>query len=118
MAGLQPLTIEAGMIQLIGDRRTELRRINLGPISPIVVTSDTIVVQFSSHFLDGNGGGTKNVDFILGGVEGDLLVLFGDNVRVRNNGNVDFGPNMLFNNPRKSLTLLFRNNFWYELSRT
>lgn len=117
MAGFQPLIIDAGQIERAGSRRTEIRWLNFGPLAVINVTSSTITATQTLHFLQGNGGPRKNVDNILGGQESDLLIVGGNNVRLRSVGNLVLGTANILIDPGESAMLIFVGSNWFELSR-
>jgi len=116
MPGLEPLTIEEGLIQVAAGRRVEIQKLNIGPLVTIPVSSSTVTVTGSFHFLNNVGGGNQNVDNILGGVEGDILVLGGSGIRLRSVGNLSLPSNFLLQTG-KSIVLVFIGN-WFQLSRT
>lgn len=72
-----------GQIERVGDRRSEIKRLNLGGRSTIA-SAKTITVTQTAHELTGN----KDVETILGGMEGDVLILFGKS-KVKDKGNID-----------------------------
>lgn len=117
MSGFQPLIIDQGLIQAVGDKRVEIKRLNFGPLTTINVTTDTIIAQQTLHFLNATGVFTINVDFILDGEESDLLILGGNNIRLRSVGNLSLSSNLLLQ-PGRSIVLLFVAGAWFELSRT
>jgi hypothetical protein len=85
MAGLQALSVVDGQIEAAGDRRIEAKFVNFGPILPILA-QDTITITQTLHFIVKNGN--TDVRTILGGEEGDLLVLLGDGTKFKKGGNV------------------------------
>lgn len=110
-----PLVLVEGMIQRLDPNdRLEVRRLNIGEFEHIVATSRTITVSNSFVRLTAPSG-TQNVDIILGGQEGDVLVLFGNNIRLRrrNDGNLKLGSNTLLNNNGSTL-LVCVGAFWVQ----
>ena len=116
MAGLQPLVIVDGQIEALGDRKLEIQKLNLGTEELILVSSDTVTITGSHHYLENAGGGVQNVDDILGGEEGDFLILKGNDIRIRQNGNIQMSSNYRLE-PGRTLVLLFAGGVWLEIAR-
>ncbi len=116
MAGLQPLVIVDGQIEALGNRRLEIQKLNLGDEEIILVASDTVAITGSHHFLENAGGGVQNVDDILGGEEGDFLVLKGNDIRLRTNGNLQMPSNYRLE-PDKTIVFLYAGGVWLEIAR-
>lgn len=118
MAGFEPLIIAAGQIEQASGRRLELKKINLGPEVVIPVTSNTITITQSFHFLDGPVTGVQGLRTINGGVEGDLLLVFGNNVRLRTvpAGNITMPDNFRLRQD-ESVLFIFRDTRWRQLFR-
>ena len=106
----QPLIIINGLIQSAENEKVQILRLNIGPSEPVLVTSTTVNINRSlSHLIP---SGSNKVKTILGGEEGDVLVLTGDNVRLRKGGNIA-QRNLLVAN--KALVLIFVAGVWIEL---
>lgn len=83
MSGFQPLVVLAGLIQNVGDRRSEILRLNLGPPERLTVVGDFTISRTIVFVVSPFNPIVRN---ILGGEEGDLLILGGNNVRLRGGG--------------------------------
>jgi hypothetical protein len=79
--------MKQGLMQSSDVERVNIPRLNLGPIQTIVVESQTITVTSTIVNLIPTGLFTT-VRTILGGEEGDVLVLTGDRIRLRRGGNI------------------------------
>jgi len=118
----KPLFMRAGQIeqQQAGDGL----KVNLGPAAPLGIVGGSVTITGSFHQVDTEAlSGTDNLDNILGGAEGDLLILRatddGRTVVVRDNqGNCRLGSNCSLNHSSDSLTLLFNGSVWIELARS
>lgn len=118
----KPLILRAGQIeqQQSGDGI----KLNLGIAIPLVIVSGVIAISGSYHSVDTEGAApTDNLDNILGGQEGDVLILKSTNdgrtVVVRDNvGNCRISGNFQMNHSTDTITLLFNGTFWLELSRS
>jgi len=101
-----PLILVDGQIEQAG-------RLNIGNFEHIVATSTTITI--SNSFVRLTSPSMQNVDTILGGNQGDVLILFGNNVglRRRNNGNLELRSNTLLNNNRSTM-LVCVGPFWVQ----
>ena len=117
MSGLKSLIIENGLIQIIGDRRLEIQKLNFGPLVVIPVSSNTVNITGSLHFLNNTGAGIQDIDNLLGGVESDFLILAGDGIRLRSNGNMSL-PNSFVLSTGNVIMLLFVGANWFQLART
>lgn len=85
MAGFSPLTVVGGQLEAIGIRRNESKFVNFGPIVPILA-ADTITITQTLHFIVKVGN--TDVRTILGGQEGDLLIILGAGTKFKKGGNV------------------------------
>jgi hypothetical protein len=82
----QPLVVRSGQLEAAEDEKVQILRLNIGPSEPVIVTSDTVTLTRTlSHFID---GGSKKVKNILGGDEGDVIILTGDNIDLEDKGNI------------------------------
>lgn len=109
-----PLVIIDGLVQQLDPSdRLEVNRLNIGEWDNIIATSDTITV--SSSFIRLRAPIFQNVDNILGGEEGDVLVIFGNNVRLRRTalGNLKLRANTLLNGNRSTM-LVYTGSFWVQ----
>jgi hypothetical protein len=116
MPGFQPLIIVDGQIESLGDRQLEVKKLNIGGEEIINVTSDTVTVTRSNHFLENANSGVQQVDTILGGDEGDLLLLKGNDIRLRTNGNLQMSSNYRLE-PGRSIVFIHTGGDWLELAR-
>jgi hypothetical protein len=66
-----------GMTQTSGDEKLRIR-LNVGPSTPLHVTSNAITVTATLHHLIPDGW--SFVDTIFGGEDGDILMLTGEDV--------------------------------------
>ena len=115
MSGLQPLSAVLGQIEAIGDRRIEINRLNLGNFDP-VLAQNTVTIEKTFTLLVGPAFGRQNVDTILGGEQGDILILFGNNVRLRGNGNLII-PNNFALDLFDSIIFISSGSQWIEINR-
>lgn len=109
-----PLVIIDGLIQQLDPNdRLKVERLNIGPWDNILVTSNTVTV--SSSFVRLRSPFLRNVDVILGGEEGDVLVVFGNNIRLRRvaSGNLKLRSNTLLNNNRATM-LVYTGSIWVQ----
>jgi hypothetical protein len=104
----QPLIMRNGLFQSAEDEKVQIKRLNLGPSEPLLVTGSTINVNSTLHHLISSSG-FSFVDTINGGEEGDLLILTGERVRLRRGGNIA-SPVRLIDDKAKSL--IFINSEW------
>lgn len=116
MAGLQPLTIDQGLIQAAGNRRVQIQKLNFGPLITTTVSGGSITATSSFHFLTNPGFFTANVYNIYGGAEGDILILGGDRVRLRAGGNLQIQSNF-YMTTGATIMLIYAGSAWYELCR-
>ena len=122
MARRKPLVaVEGQTQQLPADDFVELGKLNLEPRETIDAAT-TISVSSSFIRMRHDGGGTQNVDTILGGERGDVLVIMrisgGNDMRFRKgNGNIRGGPNRILTSRDNILMLIqINNNIWNEVS--
>jgi len=118
----KPLFMRAGQIeqQQAGDGL----KLNLGPAAPLGIVGGSVTVTGSFHQVDTEGlTSSDNLDNILGGAEGDLLILRavndGRTVVVRDNqGNCRLPSNCSLNHSSDTVTLLFNGSVWVEIARS
>jgi len=119
VAGLQPLVIVDGQIEALGDRKLEIQKLNLGTEELILVgpaPGNSVTITGSHHFLENATGGVRNVDNILGGEEGDMLILKGNDIRLRGAGNLEMSSNYRLE-PGRTIVFLFAGGVWLEIAR-
>jgi hypothetical protein len=105
----QPLIMRAGLLQSSGDEKLSLPRVNFGPSVPIYVTDNSIDVFATMHHLIPDG--ENQVDTINGGEEGDVLILTGEGVIVRQ---MDGPHRWVFRlDDSNVLTLIFIHGSWF-----
>ena len=117
----KPLVLKAGQVeqQQAGDGL----RLNLGPPVISEIIAGAIAVTGSWHAVDSEGHvGNDNLDNILGGTAGDILILTAVSddrtVTVRDNqGNCRLAGNCALNDSTDTLTLLYNGIVWLELAR-
>jgi|GEM_PF-2997324 len=114
MTGFQPLVAIAGMLEQVGGRRTEIHRLNLGPPATVITFTDSFAYAKTVTFAIGAG---QIVRTITGGAVGDLLILAGDDIRLRPGGNLNLSGNMNLSVGR-SIILYYTGATWYELNRS
>jgi hypothetical protein len=126
MAFRRPIVVREGQLQqLQAADRLHLGKISLGP-SPTTlgIVGGAITVTDSWHKVDTEGlTGTDNLETILGGEEGDILVLTAAHdsrtVSVRDNtGNCRLAGNFNLDHTFDTITLMFNGTFWLELARS
>jgi hypothetical protein len=120
VSGQPPLVMIAGQIERVRNRRSELKRINLGAPSLITVTGDFAYRRTPMEVTSNTG--KVDVFNITNGREGDLLILFsnpaGDEVKLKKSGG-----NILLNSDMKlkglsSITLYYTASVWREVTRS
>lgn len=85
MAGHSPLAVVDGQLEALGGRRVETKLLNFGPILPILA-ANTITVTQTLHFIVKVGN--TDVKTILGGTDGDLLIIQGEGTKFKKGGNI------------------------------
>ena len=81
---MNPLVVAAGLIQQLQDTdRLNVTRLSIGSPELINVTGPTITVNRS--FIRVLAPANTNVDTILGGQPGDVLIIYGNNVTLKKN---------------------------------
>lgn len=121
MAGSSPLIVLSGLLQksklASSSERVEIERFNVGDMNTIGVSTTTITVDRVFNFLDktSGGGGNQNLDTINGGSEGDIIILTGDSVRLRNNDNIAISGNILLNN-NNTVMLIYDGLQWLHIN--
>lgn len=100
----EPIVVLDGLLQRAGNNTNQLNRVALSPPITISVLGDFTMTN-SVHFLEKGtpGGGKVNVDNIYGANPGELLLLFGDKVRLKKGGNLFIPTNFVFNIGRSLL---------------
>jgi hypothetical protein len=125
MAFRRPLVIKEGGIEQIqsGDILS-FGRLNLGSVVPLTILAGTITITGSNHAVDTQGlAANDDLDFIFGGVDGDILILrsvsISRDIRVRDGaGNCRLDGNFTLTNPFDKLMLFFDGANWSEISRS
>lgn len=114
----EPLVILNGLLQRAGDTTVECNRLSLGQSETINVTGDFTMTS-SVHFLvkATPGFGFVTVENIFGAENGELLFLFGDRIRFRNNGNIRLPRNNFRMRTGDSLLLYWANFEWIVVSQ-
>lgn len=122
MTRKKPLvSVQGRTQQLSSDDFIELGKLNLEPRETIDA-ANTITVSSSFIRVRNTGTTTQNIDTILGGDRGDVLVImrtaFGSDIQFRKNiGNLRGGPNRTLTS-RYNIFMLIKinNNIWNEIS--
>lgn len=105
-----PLIVKFGQMEILTDAdKCQIHRLNLGASEPLIA-SDTITALANMHHLVSPGGVTF-VSTILGGEEGDILILTGEQVWLRRGGNIAQAARL---QEDKALTLYFINGQWVQ----
>lgn len=102
------------------------RRINLDPPIELAVIGNTVTISQSWHSLSAPAGAAaiRRLSTILGGNEGDLLVLEkspaspGDPIIDDAVGNLRTAGDFTLNVPFDKIVLIFRSGEWHELARS
>lgn len=89
--------------------KCQIHRLNLGPSDPLIA-ADTIDIVANIHHLISPSGVTF-VRNLLGGEEGDILILTGDNVWLRRGGNIAQPARL---QEDEALTLYYINGQWIQ----
>jgi 1,6-anhydro-N-acetylmuramate kinase len=117
MTGFQPLIAFAGQLENVGDRRTEVLKLNVGAPDIQNISGPSFNFQRTVTFVKGIGG-LVNVSSIFGGENGDLLFLGGRDVKLLNGvGNLVLQNNYTLQ-PGKTMILYFTGGAWNELNRS
>lgn len=126
---LRPLvTKQGGIQQLQPPDILSFGKLNLGLITTAIVSGSTVSITSSIHrvFVTPPPFPASlfptNLDFILGGEEGDVLVLKqaagSGKLRLRNNGNLRLDGTFTFDTTNDTVTLVFDGTNWLEISRS
>lgn len=108
----------AGQLQQAGNIKLSLPNINLGVPSTILVSGPVITVNTSVvNLVKSTPGGDIDLTTINGGEEGDLLIAFGDNVKLKRSGNISM-PSDFTLQPERCIVLYFWNAKWNQVSRS
>jgi hypothetical protein len=99
-----------GWFQAAGEEPIQILSLNFGPAEPIVVNSQTVVRSRTHHTLV--RGTSKKVDTILGGEEGDSLLLQGS-VDLETGGNIAAKVTLRMD---RINSFLFTGGFWTPFS--
>jgi len=114
---MMPLAVIAGQIEKIGNRRTEILKLNLGPPDLQNIGGD-FNFRRTMTFVRGVALGLPvNVFNIFQGETGDILILGGRDVHLMLGGNLKLFTNYLLQ-PGKTIMLYYHNNVWLELDRS
>ena len=127
MAITKPLTVDDGQIARLqpGDG-LQIARLNLGPLGPaipLVLNTITITKSWHQVFIASGTTAQRSVRTILGGLEGDILILqkslLSDALIIDDNaGNIRSAGNFTLNVPEDKITLLCTGLEWHELTRS
>src|SRR5688572_1883889 len=113
-----PLIMMMGQIQQAGLEKLYLPNINLGVPPTILVSGPTITKTTSVvNLLKSTPGGSIDLLTINGGEEGDYLIVFGDNVKLKRTGNISM-PSDFTLEPDRCIVLFFWNGVWNQVSRS
>lgn len=105
-----PLIVKYGQMEILtDDDKLLVPRLNLGPTEPLIA-SETININANIHHLLSYGSKRK-VSWIFGGEEGDILILTGENVQLKSDGNIAKATNL---REDEAVTLYFINNVWVQ----
>jgi hypothetical protein len=113
-----PLGIIGGLLQQLGENKIYLPNINLGPPQVINVTSNAVTKAKSViRLIKVPVGGTIDLHFINGGEDGDLLIAFGTDVKLKRNvGNLAIDSDLTLE-PGRSIVMYLDAGKWQELCR-
>lgn len=112
-----PLAVFNGQIEAIGDRKTSVKWLNFGPAA-VIPASETITATQTLLFISAPPGQRVDVVNILGGEQGDLLIVFGNNIRLQSSGNIDISSNNLNIDFFDNIVFIFGIDKWREIGRT
>ena len=115
----------ASSLDFKGNKLNKIGTLNYGSPEALTIAIGAVTVTKSYHTIATEAGAAAdNLDTINGGVTGDVLILVGsanaatEVVTVRDNiGNIQLTADMVFNNPRDTLTLLYNGSNWLETAR-
>lgn len=102
-------------------------KFNLGTPTELTIAANAVTITKSYHSLDTEGGvPSDDLITINGGEDGDIVTMFledgGREVTVRQRalgvGNILLGGDFLLANAADTLTLIFSNGFWRQLSQS
>lgn len=113
MVSFQPLIIATDTIERVKDRRTEIIKLNLGEPFIQIISGD-FEFQRTVMFVH-SANGITNVYNIWGGEIGDLLILGGNNVHLKNGGNLELRSNFLLT-LRRSVILYKIATTWFQIN--
>jgi hypothetical protein len=97
------------MVQACGPLRLNIPKLNLGPSIKTFCPGDSIHLEATMHHL--YAGVVRHVENIWGGVDGDLLILTGEKVRLRPGGNIGVSKILKLSRTKASM-FLFINDMW------
>jgi len=113
-----PLIVLNGQIHQAGLTKLDLPNINIGVPPTVIVTTNTVTKTLSTINLVKVGGGI-DVHTINGADEGDLLWVYGENVKLkRNGGNLTGLPGDFTLDPGRCIVLHFWGGEWKQVSRS
>lgn len=112
-----PLIVLNGQIHQAGLTKLDLPNINIGVPPTVIVTGPTVTKTLSTINLVKIGGGIDVTD-INGAEEGDLLVVYGDNVKLKRSGNMSAMPSDMTLEPGRCIVLHYWGGGWKQVSRS
>ncbi len=122
---LKPLVTKTGGIQQLQPPDSlDFGRLNLGPAEPLTIVAGAITITRSFHKVDTQfGASSDDLDFILGGNEGDVLILRPTNsshdVKLRDGvGNLKLDSTYTMTTDTDTITLIYNGLFWLEVARS
>jgi len=101
--------MKEGLLQPAEYERVGIFKLNLGPRQTILVSGSSVTVYASLHHFESSNRGQKNVSYINGGEEGDILFLTGWRVKLNSNGNIAKSATL---KEDEVLRLIFINGEW------
>lgn len=113
MTGFQPLIVSAGQAEQVGNRRTEILRLNLGPPETVVATGDFSITRTAVYV---SAAGNPQVKNIYGGQTGDVLILSSNGIKLRSGGNLALTSNMNLGG-NDVIAFYWTGSTWWELWR-
>lgn len=104
-----------GLSQLTAPDYLQLATLNIGPSVTQAVSSNTITFISSNIFL--TSASSINLDYINGGDAGTFIIIRGQNVKLRSNGNLRLANS--FEPSSNDTIVLFRTaTVWVEICRS
>jgi len=107
-----PLIIRDGLMQGAGQTRLRLPRVNVGNIETINVAGSTVTIYQTLHHL--KSVNNQDVYFLNGGMDGDILILTGQNVRLTGGGNINISGKLRLTSDSAVLLILIE-SMWVRV---